>query len=746
MGKGKQGASKTEGVCATDAATAYNQGLKLCGEGAYGKALCSFDRAIAFRVDCSHYFAARANCKQAMGKFVDAYHDYVSAIRLNASKCTYFSCRGLCLIKMGKLDAALGDFTKACELEPTVAVHHYQRASLLHHRLARPGQAVISYGECLANTGEFDSAMTLRCLHAKGACLFEEGRAEEAVADLSRAVEMSDPSPASLQYLAKALKAVGQEKRALTVLGEALKKWEHMAPAAQLGGGPSSDNTGRHEAFFDRGVIRLGHGDDAGALLDFNKAVELSNGGRGEYFVQRARARARVAMRSEGREEAMAGVEDIEKAMELESNNPEFLFTAGVLCSRMGEYERAMGHLQLLLRSFDKQEAASTREKTETGNKDVASRAACEFENFTASIAVNGQRPEGFLLRGRSLAGLSSHEQAIRDFTTALSILGSKSARSSRTTSLLGGADGCCRDDSVSQRKDEAKGDEKEVDARNAKPEQDGDTKGNRTNPEVMLSETCSPRVEYNRAGTDPHEASPAETKHPESHGDEGHLEESREASCRRDSRSGEVGDGMGEGGSVVGACHYARALSLQQLGRHADAVTDFDVAISEGPVSWQRFWHRATCLVGLGEAYRASAVRDLRACMSMAEKGEPPPEMRNFLFQVGLAYLRLGRFALALELFDQAWKEEVRLPEQRDTKTEGPTDLGSSLQAHTLFRRGWANKAMGNLEEAAADFEAARLLNPHLSVNYRNAFDTELVVVDDGKPFTQPPALFHSW
>lgn len=50
---------------------------------------------------------------------------------------------------------------------------------------------------------------------------------------------------------------------------------------------------------------------------------------------------------------------------------------------------------------------------------------------------------------------------------------------------------------------------------------------------------------------------------------------------------------------------------------------------------------------------------------------------MRNFLFQVGLAYLRLGRFALALELFDRAWKEEVRLLEQRDTKTDGPTDLG---------------------------------------------------------------------
>ena len=30
---------------------------------------------------------------QAMGEHMDAYHDYVSAIRLNRTKCAYFSCR-----------------------------------------------------------------------------------------------------------------------------------------------------------------------------------------------------------------------------------------------------------------------------------------------------------------------------------------------------------------------------------------------------------------------------------------------------------------------------------------------------------------------------------------------------------------------------------------------------------------------------------------------------------------------------
>lgn len=77
------------------------------------------------------------------------------------------------------------------------------------------------------------------------------------------------------------------------------------------------------------------------------------------------------------------------------------------------------------------------------------------------------------------------------------------------------------------------------------------------------------------------------------------------------------------------------------------------------------------------------------------------------------------------------------------DAKQSSPHD------ARTLFRRGWANKALGKLVEAAADFEAARLMepsDPSLSVDYRNIFEIELVVVDDIESVTQSPALFHKW
>lgn len=76
-------------------------------------------------------------------------------------------------------------------------------------------------------------------------------------------------------------------------------------------------------------------------------------------------------------------------------------------------------------------------------------------------------------------------------------------------------------------------------------------------------------------------------------------------------------------------------------------------------------------------------------------------------------------------------------------------TTCNASHDARTLFRRGWANKALGDLELAAADFETARLLeplHPHLSLDYRNIFDTELIAIEDIEPLAQAPALFHSW
>lgn len=73
-------------------------------------------------------------------------------------------------------------------------------------------------------------------------------------------------------------------------------------------------------------AFRLDRGDDEGALLDLDKAVVLSGSAKGAYFLQRARARARVAMRSEGHEEALAGVQvgldDLQYSADLVAHAP----------------------------------------------------------------------------------------------------------------------------------------------------------------------------------------------------------------------------------------------------------------------------------------------------------------------------------------------------------------------------------------------------------------------------------------
>lgn len=52
---------------------------------------------------------------------------------------------------------------------------------------------------------------------------------------------------------------------------------------------------------------------------------------------------------------------------------------------------------------------------------------------------------------------------------------------------------------------------------------------------------------------------------------------------------------------------------------------------------------------------------------------------------------------------------------------------------AHACFRRGFAHKAVGDLAAAAADLEAAKMLDPtnlQLVVNYRELRDTECVIL----------------
>lgn len=156
---------------------------------------------------------------------------------------------------------------------------------------------------------------------------------------------------------------------------------------------------------------------------------------------------------------------------------------------------------------------------------------------------------------------MSSHERAIRDFTTALTLLGSKQAEDD-----LGGSPRLRETSSAAELREHdegAPGGGNGDAAATAEPNA-ADGSCNAANPRAP-HEPCSPG-ESNASSSDGDDQEQPrleeELGHRASSGENGRLEKrlnSNRSSSRRLSHGADAGDGMAEGGSVVGACYYAR-------------------------------------------------------------------------------------------------------------------------------------------------------------------------------------------
>lgn len=148
---------------------------------------------------------------------------------------------------------------------------------------------------------------------------------------------------------------------------------------------------------------------------------------------------------------------------------------------------------------------------------------------------------------------MSSHERAIRDFTTALALLGSKqneddldgsrSREASSAAELQNNADaeGLGRDGDVAATTNQIEIDD-----------------SSNTNSHAS-HDRCAPSEPNTSGGVDQNQQYLAKTGQQESLGEDDRFKLNGDGASRRRSQGADGGDGMAEGGSVVGACHYAR-------------------------------------------------------------------------------------------------------------------------------------------------------------------------------------------
>lgn len=148
-----------------------------------------------------------------------------------------------------------------------------------------------------------------------------------------------------------------------------------------------------------------------------------------------------------------------------------------------------------------------------------------------------------------------SHERAISDFTTALVVLRTnKGNLRANERPDGGGGVGAFREASSDAECKEERGREGSDDNPIAVKS------GGGGNPDTVLDETCAPTGKEASCDVDQQQPTSDDRRPQERRGDdEACRKSSRQDTGRRGSQRGDGGDGMDEGVSVVGACHYAR-------------------------------------------------------------------------------------------------------------------------------------------------------------------------------------------
>lgn len=129
---------------------------------------------------------------------------------------------------------------------------------------------------------------------------------------------------------------------ALNVLTNPAKRKQHDAEMQNLAGKPGGELSQVSKAYMSKGVKAWNEGDYPAAREHFDMAVRHDPGdAKGFYYLALASARNPATMRQ--------AVQAIESAVQLESYNPLYLKTAGLLCKRVGLAAKAERFLEQAL-------------------------------------------------------------------------------------------------------------------------------------------------------------------------------------------------------------------------------------------------------------------------------------------------------------------------------------------------------------------------------------------------------------
>ncbi|KAJ1620452.1 hypothetical protein T492DRAFT_635176 [Pavlovales sp. CCMP2436] len=765
------------------AALAYNtNGLGHLKSGQYAKAAELFTQALALHPDNARYFFSRANCYRNLADNSRCVFDYSMAIRLDGDVAVYYANRGTIYRKLGRLDEAQSDLNKAVSLDPQNPTFCFNRA-LVRADMGKVRAAADDFTAAISlSTDGQHTGQTTKAHFHRGVLQHQLGLFEEAAAD-QRVVLRADRNNApSLNALGMALAALGESSEALALFDQAMRL-DLRTPAY-----PAN----RANAF--RALARFTE-----ALSDLAQAISLSPSDAG------LRAQLGETKLDCGQFDAAAAYEH---AVRLDDSNPTFrlaygrsLYLLGDLANARAQVEAAISvdplfakaHYQLGLVAYQGGRYADALVSLERAaaldpSSDApliataavlldTAKAADALARLDRAVTLEQSSVRSRLLRGRALLTLGQAEAALDDLELAIAIeadeAATRKARSQHAEQaalLAQGTAGTSADekrrrgvqaDAESAAKDTAaKSDREEAGGRRARADPDplrAECYGQRALVLHALGENARALADLDYAL----DVSPDDARWLEARA-LCHARQANLKSAETDLDSAIACAAAAPSGATARAVAARGHANIGATIASSDASHLLAPSAAFGAHLIARLRHQRAAVRFSRESYKTSAAELVELLLAHNLPHLECTRRPAAYFLLGLCHARQGRHLAAVECLNEAVAARPDVTVYRHERAKALQlahehaaavhDFSEVLRsqpgnARARFRRGFAHKALGHFNQAADDFEGAKLLAPRapelvLSYARIHAIDTIELCAPGDEPDT-PPLIF---
>ncbi|OQS06804.1 hypothetical protein THRCLA_01162 [Thraustotheca clavata] len=242
------------------------------------KAIELISMAIAVRPGHARYFLARGNSFRAINDYDAAISDFNMALALDDKCATFYASRGTCYRKLSRSADALEDFTLAIEYDTKKGTHYFNRALVLYD-INYYELAIADFTKALEDaTG--GPRTEFRALHSRGNCYRRLSQYEKCVEDMNQAIKLEPRNSIAYNSLAQCYMEYHDLDNAIKYFSTAI---------SLLDSNPSYFNN-RGQVYFEKGneFYRM-------ALADFHLAIKLDGKDANTYY-NRGLTRMAVAL------------------------------------------------------------------------------------------------------------------------------------------------------------------------------------------------------------------------------------------------------------------------------------------------------------------------------------------------------------------------------------------------------------------------------------------------------------------